>query len=93
MKVTVLRFRIEDIVLPALLILAGDRFPWFQVLSEIKSFSRGEILPSSRSQVFKADSMVFVVVQPIKDLFDHLGGCVKAPRKDHVLELIKVDEA
>jgi hypothetical protein len=37
MKVAVLRFRVEDIILPTLFVLAGDRLPRFKILTEIES--------------------------------------------------------
>ena len=38
MKVAVLRFGVEDIILPTLLVLAGNRLPWFKILAEIERF-------------------------------------------------------
>ena len=39
-KVAVLRFGVEDIILPTLLVLAGDRLPRFKILTEIESLPR-----------------------------------------------------
>lgn len=90
---TVLGLGVETVVLPALLISAGDCLTRLDVLPEIQAFSWGEVLTCCSSQVLKAYHLVAIVIQPSKNTKKKGIRGFETPGSHQLRKVVKGDKA
>ena len=87
MQWAVSRLLVISVVLPAILIITYGLLLLFHILPKKESFLRENLETQACFEVQEADSLVFIDIEPLEQLFYMVSPCFKPPRLNNFFKI------